>query len=207
MTEQEIRKACIAAKRPFAGRLRSTFVPPIINPSRIALVGEAPGEEEELQEKPFVGQSGQILDSALREAGISLRTCYVTNLVKFRPCVDQEAYGEKQKGNRAPTWEEILAFRPILVEELTDLAPKVIVTLGASALKGLTGSETKSISKCEGRVYEWSFREGPTYFLVPLYHPAYILRSGGVGSLGYNDYVQSIKKTILRVLKGDYDDN
>jgi uracil-DNA glycosylase len=129
----------------------------------LMFVGEGPGAQEDLQGEPFVGRSGQLLDRLMQEElGFGRDRCYIANVVMCRP-----------PGNRDPLPDEIATCRPWLEVKLELIDPKVIVTLGNFATKLLLGT-TLGIKRVRGRSYP--FREG---HLVPTYHPAAVLRSGG----------------------------
>lgn len=130
----------------------------------LMFVGEAPGQQEDLQGEPFVGRSGQLLDRlVLEEMGMTRDRFYIANTVKCRP-----------PGNRDPEPAEIAACRPWLETQVDLVDPKVVVTLGNFAAKLLLET-TDGITKLRGRAYP--FRRG---VLVPTYHPAAVLRSVGL---------------------------
>jgi len=129
----------------------------------LMFVGEAPGQQEDLQGEPFVGRSGQLLDRlVLEEMGLSRERFYIANTVKCRP-----------PGNRDPEAAEVAACRPWLDAQVDLVDPKVVVTLGNFAAKLLLGT-TEGITRLRGRAYP--FRRG---VLVPTFHPAAVLRGGG----------------------------
>ena len=130
----------------------------------LVFVGEAPGRDEDLQGEPFVGKSGQLLDRLVREEmGFERDRFYVMNTIKCRP-----------PGNRDPLPAEIDACSGWFDRQLALLQPKVIVTLGNFATRVLL--QTKDgITKLRGRSYP--FRGG---VLIPTFHPAAVLRGGGV---------------------------
>lgn len=105
--------------------------------AKIMLIGEQPGDQEDLQGKPFVGPAGKLLDSALVEAGIDRKTVYVTNAVKH---FKWEPRG-KRRIHKKPNAAEIAACRPWLDAEIAALQPKVIVCLGATAAQTLFGHD------------------------------------------------------------------
>lgn len=105
--------------------------------SRIMLVGEKPGDREDLAGRPFVGPAGRLLDRSLDEAGIDRRDAYVTNVVKH---FKFERRG-KRRIHKRPTAEEIRACRPWLEGELEVVRPQVIVALGATAAQALLGRQ------------------------------------------------------------------
>jgi DNA polymerase len=131
----------------------------------LMVVGEGPGREEDLQGRPFVGRSGQLLDRLLlEELGVERSAVYIANVVKCRP-----------PGNRDPLPEEIDACRPWLETQLDLIRPRVILTLGNFATRWLLGT-AEGIRRLRGRVYPAS---RPGIVIVPTYHPAAALRGGG----------------------------
>ena len=134
----------------------------ILNP-KIAIVGEAPGAEEEIQGKPFVGRSGKLINKIMSELGINRDECYITNVVKFRP-----------ENNRTPTDKEIDQWRPLLFQELNTIQPKIIITLGAIATKALYGNFDFKITKLRGQL---EFNDEISLYFYPTLHPSYCLRN------------------------------
>jgi uracil-DNA glycosylase family 4 len=131
----------------------------------LLVVGEGPGREEDLQGRPFVGRSGQLLDRLLREeAGLERSQVYIANVVKCRP-----------PDNRDPRPEEIAACRPYLDAQVRLIEPRVVLTLGNFSTKLLLGT-TEGIKRVRGRVYPWGTTGA---VLVPTFHPAAALRGGG----------------------------
>ncbi|MCL6596142.1 MAG: uracil-DNA glycosylase [Firmicutes bacterium] len=127
--------------------------------ARLAFVGEAPGEQEDMQGRPFVGAAGQLLDRILAAAGIARSEVYITNTVMCRP-----------PGNRVPTEEERAACRPFFDAKMRLIAPRIVVLLGATAAQSVLGPGVR-ITRDRGRPVE---RQGVTY--VPTFHPAALLR-------------------------------
>lgn len=124
--------------------------------AKIALIGEAPGGNEQKEGTFFIGRSGKLLRKLLTKAGIDdKKDVYITNLVKDRP-----------PDNRNPFWDEIKACSPFLIEELRIINPKLIITLGR-----VSGNWYAN-----GREWEWN-----TYYkdrrFFPMYHPSYLLRN------------------------------
>lgn len=133
----------------------------------LMFIGEAPGRDEDLQGKPFVGRSGQLLDRLVaEELGLTDDSFYVCNTIKCRP-----------PGNRDPLPDEIATCRPWLEAQLDHVAPKVVVTLGNFATK-LILQTTEGITKLRGRTFPMPGR--PEVTVVPTFHPAAVLRGGGV---------------------------
>lgn len=149
------------------------------NPSaRLALCGEGPGMDEDRQGRPFVGAAGQLLDKILAACGFErFSHTYILNVVKCRP-----------PGNRVPTEEERLACLPNLNAQLRIVAPKIVVLLGATALRTLMDSQAR-ITRMRG---QWLERDG--VWFIPTYHPAALLRNPGWKKDTWQDFKQVIDK-------------
>ena len=135
--------------------------------ARIVLVGEQPGDSEDLAGKPFVGPAGKLLDRALEEAGIARDKVYVTNAVKhfkFEP-------RGKRRIHQKPNHDEIEICRWWLDQELHLIKPKITVALGATAARALTGYDV-TIARSRGRLT--AMREGIEGFITV--HPSFLLR-------------------------------
>jgi uracil-DNA glycosylase family 4 len=133
--------------------------------ARLMIVGEAPGRDEDLQGRPFVGRSGQLLDRLLaEEAGLARSEVYIANVIKCRP-----------PNNRDPLPGEIAACRPYLAAQVELIAPRVVLTLGNFSTKLLLDT-TEGITKLRGRTFPYGAAGG---VLVPTFHPAAALRGGG----------------------------
>ena len=131
--------------------------------AELMFIGEGPGREEDLAGEPFVGRSGKLLDQLMvQELGIDRTRCYIANVVKCRP-----------PENRDPLPAEIQACQPYLWAQLDLIRPTVVVTLGNFAMRLLLDT-TDGIRKVRGRHYPFKYGS-----LVPTYHPAAALRSGG----------------------------
>ena len=128
--------------------------------ARLVFVGEAPGREEDLQGKPFVGAAGQLLTKMIEAMGLRRDEVYICNVLKDRP-----------PGNRTPLPEEVEACLPFLERQLRIVAPEVICVLGAVAAKALLGPHV-AITKIRGTVMEYGGIP-----VVPTFHPAYLLRN------------------------------
>jgi uracil-DNA glycosylase len=136
--------------------------------ARLMLIGEQPGDREDIEGHPFVGPAGKVLDKALEEAKIERGDAYVTNVVKH--------FKWKPRGKRrihqTPRAEEIKACAPWLEAELAVVDPEVLVCLGATAVKAVIGSKAR-VMKDHGEFLESSL--GRT--AVPTLHPSAILRA------------------------------
>lgn len=162
---------------------RSQVVPGDGNPySSLVFVGEAPGEEEDKQGKPFVGKAGQLLNKLIKEIlGLEREEVYITNVCKCRP-----------PENRKPTPIEMRACSPYLREEIKIIQPKVICCLGATAGEGILG-KTLKITKVRGQVFSYPFNPKIKVFLT--YHPAYVLRNPSEEETLVKDFIK-LKKLI-----------
>lgn len=158
---------------------------------KIMIVSEGPGIEEDKEGRPFMGRSGGLLNAILsKELGIKRENIYITNTVKCRATVDL-----KFEKDRAPDEEETMACLPFLETEVELVKPRVIVTLGGHAMKTLL--ETKDgITKVHG---EWGEYRGVP--VMPVYHPSYILRNGGINSPTYKTVVNDLLKIAPLVRK------
>ena len=128
--------------------------------ARLMLIGEAPGHEEDLQGRPFVGAAGHLLDNMLKAINLSRREVYIANIVKCRP-----------PHNRKPERDEIEACKPFLLKQIDIIKPSIICTLGSVATQTLLETKTP-ITKLRGHIYDFSGIK-----LIPTFHPAYLLRN------------------------------
>ncbi len=126
----------------------------------LLIIGEGPGQREDEEGMPFVGPSGQLLDTLLTALEIGPDSFHIANIVKCRP-----------PENREPTLEEAKACRPLLNEQFKFVRPKVILLVGKSAYQYFTGDLENGITKVRG---VWIEKGG--YWIMPTYHPAYVLR-------------------------------
>jgi uracil-DNA glycosylase family protein len=136
--------------------------------SRVMLVGEQPGDQEDLKGRPFVGPAGQLLDNALAEAGIDRKLAYVTNAVKHFKWTPRG----KRRIHQKPSWGEIAACRPWLDAELDVVKPKVLVPMGATAAQALLGRQFR-VTKDRGRPVESELAP----VVIATIHPSAILRA------------------------------
>ncbi|HOO54677.1 MAG TPA: uracil-DNA glycosylase [Methanothrix sp.] len=127
--------------------------------AEILLVGEAPGRDEDLAGRPFVGRAGSILDCCLNDAGIDRSEVFITNVVKCRP-----------PENRRPKKDEVEACRPYLESQLELIQPKVVVLMGNAATRAVL--DVEGVTSLRGQVFG-------DLFLVT-FHPAAVLRNGNL---------------------------
>ena len=137
----------------------------------VMFIGEAPGFHEDKQGEPFVGAAGQLLDRMIHEVlRLTRRDVYVANVIKCRP-----------PGNRDPQEDEIDSCTPWLIEQVSLIQPRVVVTLGNFATKFVLHTQ-QGITRMRGRAYPWHGRT-----VIPTFHPAAILRGGGEGSRQFRE--------------------
>ena len=156
----------------------------------ILFVGEAPGKNEDLEGVPFVGKAGKNLDNMLSKVGLRIEEVYIANILKCRP-----------PENRDPLPEEILAHTPWLIEQIKQIKPKVICSLGNYATKfflsnGDVGLMEKQpgITSIHGRVRKIQFH-GLNIKLIPLFHPAAIIYKRDLIPLWEKD-MEIVKKEV-----------
>uniref|UniRef100_A0A7C5VJS7 Type-4 uracil-DNA glycosylase n=1 Tax=Fervidobacterium thailandense TaxID=1008305 RepID=A0A7C5VJS7_9BACT len=144
------------------GLLRTNAVPGEGNLyTPIMFVGEGPGEEEDLQGRPFVGKAGQLLTKILESVSIRREDVYITNVVKCRP-----------PNNRVPTSLEIQSCSHYLLAQIEIITPRMIVPLGATAASFFLGTQ-ESITKIRGTEFRWK----GDIIVFPMFHPSYLLRN------------------------------
>jgi uracil-DNA glycosylase len=178
------REALGCTKCPLATQGRSQVVFGDGDPGAdLLFVGEGPGAEEDRQGVPFVGRAGKLLTGLIADIGLRRDEVYIANVVKCRP-----------PGNRDPLPNEIESCRPYLEGQLRFIDPAVVVTLGNFSTKLLLDTK-EGITKLRGR--EFPFRERAV--LIPAFHPAAVLRSGGIAlAQARADFVR-VKRALRRV--------
>ncbi len=169
----------------------------------VMIVGEAPGEKEDLEGRPFVGPAGQLLTKILEKIGLPRSQTYITNIVKCRP-----------PENRDPKPEEISACLPYLVKQILIIKPKIIICLGRHSarellrLSGMKGKYTQSISRIRGQIFDVNI-QNHRVILTMTYHPASALYDPSKKEIIENDLrkvIDSVKlmHTCKRSLITDY---
>lgn len=157
--------------------------------ARTVMLGEAPGAEETLAGRPFVGKAGRQLDELLSAAGIDRKSVYVTNTVKYRPVVRSE----RSVRNRTPSRGEREASMPLLRAELETLRPKVLLTLGNVPLQtvlSLAGEKTDTVGNCHGVPRGIRIGEAEM-LLIPLYHPASVIYNRSLAEVLRQDMIRA----------------
>jgi uracil-DNA glycosylase len=162
MTLQELEKLTQESPKPEGLEdLSNNLVFGEGNPdAKLMLVGEAPGEDEDLSGRPFVGRAGQLLDKILESVSMNRDDIYITNMVKYRP-----------PNNRNPTPQETLVSEPLLLDQIKLIRPQIIATLGNVPTQYFLKTKD-GITKTHGKWAEWHDIK-----IFPLYHPAYLLRN------------------------------
>lgn len=146
--------------------------------AELVFVGEAPGQQEDIQGRPFVGRAGQLLTRIIEAMELVRKDVYICNILKCRP-----------PGNRNPKPDEISVCEPFLIKQLQIIQPKVICALGTFAAKTLLKTDVP-ISLLRGKFHSYQGIK-----LMPTYHPAYLLRNPGAKKQVWED-VQMIMKEL-----------
>jgi DNA polymerase len=160
-------------------KLKASATQPVFgdgNPkAKIVFIGEAPGKDEDLQGKPFVGRAGKFLNEMLGIIGMKREDIYITNTVKYRP-----------PGNRDPQPDEISECLPWLMEELAFIKPLIVIPLGRHAMNRFF--PTEMISKVHGKLLHKKIKDFLVEYFFPLYHPASALYNGGMRETLIEDF-------------------
>ena len=138
--------------------------------AELLFVGEAPGEEEDLQGRPFVGRAGRLLDELIERIGLSRKDVYICNVLKCRP-----------PNNRDPEPQEAESCRPFLESQIEIFRPRVICTLGRHAYNTLLGKDER-ITRIRGVLTEYKGIK-----VLPTYHPSFLLRNQSAMKDAYED--------------------
>lgn len=152
--------------------------------SKIMLIGEAPGADEDRMGLPFVGRSGQLLDKMLKAVHVDRTKCYITNVLPWRP-----------PGNRTPTSGEIAVCLPFLKKQIELINPDVIMILGGSAANALLDNE-EPISRLRGKWLEYKKSDGGNVAVLASFHPAYLLRNSGQKAKAWSDLLRMYQKVM-----------
>lgn len=140
----------------------------------LMLIGEAPGREEDISGKPFVGRAGLLLDKMLAAIGLGEGDVHITNVVYWRP-----------PGNRTPTLQETLVCKPFLERQIELVAPRIILALGGAAAKEVLG-EAQGIMRLRGKWREITVGKH-TAAAMAILHPAYLLRTPAAKQMAWLD--------------------
>ncbi len=150
--------------------------------SQIMLVGEGPGETEDIQGKPFVGEAGILLNKMLNAIKIKREDVYITNVVNYRP-----------PNNRKPEISEINRYSVFLREHISIINPKILILMGSTAMEAIFGQKLK-ISKERGK-WKKTIINQKTYLSILTFHPAYLLRQPDQKKFSWED-LKNIRKKI-----------
>ena len=142
--------------------------------SKIMLIGEAPGANEDQEGLPFVGRAGQLLDKMLSAINLDRDKVYISNIINYRP-----------PDNRRPTEEEIKRYLPFITKHIEIIDPKIIVLLGSTAMNALVGNSIV-ISKMRGKWIEKQFGSCKTSIIIT-FHPAFLMRQPAQKKLSWID--------------------
>lgn len=156
-------------------------------PNEIMLIGEAPGANEEIEGKPFIGSAGKVLDKALDEAGLPREDVYVTNIYKVRPPM-----------NRTPNDREIADHLHLLIEEFNLVDPTFVLLLGNTPLRTFTGEGRISQRHGMRVLPNLGFHHSDIFFYTT-YHPAATLYNGSTKEAFFNDV-----RTFAKIALGEY---
>ena len=142
--------------------------------SKIMLIGEAPGANEDQEGLPFVGRAGQLLDKMLSAINLDRDKVYISNIINYRP-----------PGNRRPTEEEIKRYLPFITKHIEIIDPKIVVLLGSTAMNALVGNSIV-ISKMRGKWIEKQFGSCKASIIIT-FHPAFLMRQPAQKKLSWID--------------------
>lgn len=147
--------------------------------SQVMIIGEAPGNNEDLQGIPFCGDSGKLLDEMFASIGLPREKVYITNSLFWRP-----------PGNRRPTDDELAMCKPFVEKHIALIAPKLIVLMGATAMYSVLGSE-EAISKVRGKFLDYKnpYLSHPIKS-ISLFHPSYLMRQSSKKRLAWSDMLE-----------------
>ena len=142
--------------------------------SKIMLIGEAPGANEDKEGLPFVGRAGALLDKMLAAINLDRKKVYISNIINYRP-----------PDNRRPTDEEIKRYLPFISRHIEIINPKILVLLGSTAMNALIGNEVV-ISKMRGKWIEKKFGNCKTSVIIT-FHPAFLMRQPAQKKMAWID--------------------
>ncbi len=151
--------------------------------SKIMLIGEAPGANEDEEGLPFVGRAGALLDKMLAAIGLDRKKVYISNIINYRP-----------PDNRRPTDEEIKRYLPFITKHIEIINPSILVLLGSTAMNALIGNDIV-ISKMRGKWIEKKFGNCKTSVIIT-FHPAFLMRQPAQKKMAWVDLKMIRDKTI-----------
>ena len=142
--------------------------------SKIMLIGEAPGSNEDKEGLPFVGKAGTLLDKMLASINLNRKNVYISNIINYRP-----------PQNRRPTDDEMIRYLPFVKKHIEIISPKILILLGSTAMNALIGNDVV-ISKVRGQWIEKQFGACKTSVIVT-FHPAFLMRQPTQKKLAWVD--------------------
>ena len=155
--------------------------------SKIMLVGEAPGSNEDQEGLPFVGRAGALLDKMLASINLNRKNVYISNIINYRP-----------PENRRPTDEEVNRYMPFIKKHIEIINPKILVLLGSTAMNALIGNDIV-ISKARGKWIDKEFGSCKTSVIIT-FHPAFLMRQPAQKKMAWIDLKMiRDKKTKLKI--------
>ena len=153
--------------------------------SKIMLIGEAPGANEDQEGTPFVGRAGILLNKMLMAINLNRSNVYISNIINFRP-----------PDNRRPTEEEIKRYLPYIIKHIEIISPQILVLLGSTAMNALIGSDIV-ISKARGKWMEKKFGNCKTSVIIT-FHPAFLMRQPAQKKMAWID-LKLIREKKLKI--------
>ena len=153
--------------------------------SKIMIIGEGPGANEDMEGMPFIGRAGHLLDKMLESINLSRKSVYITNVVNYRP-----------PENRSPTEEEIQKYIPFLIRHIEIINPKILLLLGSTALNTIIGND-EVISNVRGKWIEKEIGKCKTS-IIASFHPAFLIRQPTQKAMSWVD-LKMIKKKITEL--------
>lgn len=142
--------------------------------SKIMLIGEAPGANEDQEGLPFVGRAGALLDKMLASINLNRKNVYISNIINYRP-----------PENRRPTDEEVNRYMPFIKKHIEIINPKILVLLGSTAMNALIGNDIV-ISKARGKWIDKEFGSCKTSVIIT-FHPAFLMRQPAQKKMAWTD--------------------
>ena len=159
----------------------------MVTKSRIMIIGEAPGANEDKEGLPFVGRAGQLLDKMLSAIDLDRKKVYISNIINYRP-----------PENRRPTDEEIGRYLPFILKHIEIINPKILILLGSTAMSALIGKD-EVISKMRGKWMEKNFGRCKTSVIIT-FHPAFFNETASSKKQAWIDLKMiRDKKTKLKI--------
>ena len=188
-----------SAKETDLGRAAPKVVPYVLRDSKVVIVGEAPGQSEEREGRPFVGESGKLLERMMQDAGMNLHQCSILNVLTERPPQNKIDFFYRSKKDLPDDYDfqkypqvaygkylspEVLHYVEQVRQTVLDLKPNLILALGNTALWAFTG--LYGIAKARGTVHDTKYGK-----LIPLYHPAAVIRQWALRPICVADFMKA----------------